>query len=54
MTNYAITHVLPRITDQSQQDGLLTEALIAAVVQSDPATSARLADFLDKKKNKVS
>ncbi|HCB1212032.1 TPA: crotonase/enoyl-CoA hydratase family protein [Klebsiella pneumoniae] len=54
MTNYAITHVLPRITDQSQQDGLLTEALIAAVVQSDPETSARLADFLDRKKNKVS
>jgi enoyl-CoA hydratase/carnithine racemase len=53
MTNYAITHVLPRIVDQNIHDGLLTEALIAAVVQSDPRTSERLADFLDRKNNKV-
>jgi enoyl-CoA hydratase/carnithine racemase len=53
MTNYAVTHVLPRIVDQSQHDGLLTEALIAAVVQSDPETKVRLADFLERKKNKV-
>jgi enoyl-CoA hydratase/carnithine racemase len=53
MTNYAITHVLPRIVDQNIQDGLLTEALIAAVVQSDPRTSERLADFLDRKASKV-
>lgn len=53
MTNYAITHVLPKIVDQNIHDGLLTEALIAAVVQSDPRTSERLADFLDRKNNKV-
>lgn len=53
MTNYAITHVLPRITEQSQHDGQLTEALIAAIVQSDPRTEVRLADFLVAKNNKI-
>ncbi|KAB0507171.1 MULTISPECIES: crotonase/enoyl-CoA hydratase family protein [Pseudomonas] len=53
MTNYAVTHVLPRIVDQSQQDGLVTEALIAAVVSSDARTQDRLADFLDRKNNKI-
>ena len=53
MTNYAVTHVLPRIVDQSQQDGLMTEALIAAVVSSDTRTQDRLADFLDRKKDKI-
>jgi hypothetical protein len=45
--------VLPRIVDQSQQDGLMTEALIAAVVSSDIRTQDRLADFLDRKKDKI-
>ncbi|MCD4483869.1 crotonase/enoyl-CoA hydratase family protein [Chromobacterium vaccinii] len=53
MTNYAIMHVLPKIVDQNIHDGLLTEAMIAAIVQSDPRTSERLADFLDRKKDKV-
>lgn len=53
MTNYAITHVLPRIVDQSQHDGLLTEALIASVTKSDPRTADRLTDFLERKKAKT-
>ena len=53
MTNYGVTHVLPRIADQSIQDGLVTESLMAAVAGSDPETKGRLAAFLDLKMNKV-
>jgi (methylthio)acryloyl-CoA hydratase len=53
MTNYGVMHVLPRIADQSIQDGLMTEALMAAIASSDPETRGRLAAFLDAKTNKV-
>ncbi|SDD77924.1 vanillin synthase /trans-feruloyl-CoA hydratase [Massilia sp. PDC64] len=53
MTNYGVMHVLPRIADQSIQDGLMTEALMASVAASDPETRQRLAAFLDAKTNKV-
>jgi enoyl-CoA hydratase/carnithine racemase len=53
MTNYGVMHVLPRIADQSNQDGMVTEALMAAVAQSDPDTQRRLAAFLEHKTNKV-
>jgi enoyl-CoA hydratase/carnithine racemase len=53
MTNYGVMHVLPRIADQSIQDGMMTEALMAAVASSDPETRGRLAAFLDAKANKV-
>ncbi|WP_020656057.1 crotonase/enoyl-CoA hydratase family protein [Massilia niastensis] len=53
LTNYGVMHVLPRIADQSIQDGLMTEALIAAVAQSDPATQQRLSAFVDGRTNKV-
>lgn len=53
MTNYGVMHVLPRIADQSIQDGLMTEALMAAVASSDPDTRSRLAAFLDMKANKI-
>ena len=53
MTNYAVMHVLPRIADQSIQDGMITESLMAAVAVSEPETRGRLAAFLDHKKNKV-
>ena len=53
MTNYGVMHVLPRIADQSIQDGMMTEALMAAVASSDPDTRGRLAAFLDAKANKV-
>jgi (methylthio)acryloyl-CoA hydratase len=52
-TNYAVTQVLPRIADQSIQDGLLTESLMAAIASSDPQTQARLADFLERKIGRV-
>jgi len=53
MTNYAVMHVLPRIADQSIQDGMMTESLMAAVAVSDPDTRGRLLAFLDHKANKV-
>lgn len=53
MTNFGVMHVLPRIADQSIQDGLMTESLMAAVAASDPDTRNRLAAFLDMKANKV-
>lgn len=53
MTNYGVMHLLPRIYDQSIQDGLVTESLMAAIASSDPDTKTRLAEFLDKKMHKV-
>jgi enoyl-CoA hydratase/carnithine racemase len=53
MTNYGVMHVLPRIADQSIQDGMVTESLMASVAASDPETRGRLAAFLDAKANKV-
>ncbi|MBC2769111.1 crotonase/enoyl-CoA hydratase family protein [Pusillimonas minor] len=53
MTNYGVMHMLPRIADQTIQDGMATESLMAAVAQTDPATQRLLAEFLDQKKNKV-
>lgn len=53
MTNYAIMHLLPRIADQSIQDGMVTESLMAAVALTDPQTQDLLIQFLDHKKNKV-
>jgi enoyl-CoA hydratase/carnithine racemase len=53
MTNYGVMHVLPRIADQTIQDGLVTESLMAAVAKSSPDTQVRLAAFLDLKDDKV-
>ncbi len=53
MTNYGVMHALPRIAEQSINDGLMTEALMAAVAQSDPTTQDRLTAFVDHKLNKV-
>jgi (methylthio)acryloyl-CoA hydratase len=53
MTNYGVMQVLPRIADQSIQDGLVTESLMAAIAVSDPETRGRLIAFLDHKANKV-
>jgi enoyl-CoA hydratase/carnithine racemase len=52
-TNYALTHVLPRIADQTADHGLLTESLMAAIAQSAPEAKARVRAFLDGKAAKV-
>ena len=48
MTNFALMHVLPRISEMSQDQGLLTEALIASIAQSAPDAKARIQQFLSK------
>ncbi|HSV35372.1 MAG TPA: crotonase/enoyl-CoA hydratase family protein [Ramlibacter sp.] len=52
-TNFALTHVLPRIADQSADHGLMTEALMAAIAQSAPEAKSRVRAFLEGRAAKV-
>ena len=47
MTNYALMHILPKIVDSPQDQGLMLESLTAAIAQNAPEAKARLKDFLD-------
>ena len=53
LTNYALTHVLPRIAEQPADHGFLTEAMMAAIAQSAPEAKARVRAFLEGKADKV-
>ncbi len=53
LTNYALTHALPRIAEQPAEHGLFTEALMAGIAQSAPEAKHRLRDFLEGRANKV-
>ncbi len=53
MTNYALTHVLPRIADQPADQGLMTEAMMAAIAQSAPEAKKRVRAFLEGRAAKV-
>ena len=53
LTNFAIMHALPRIGEAPTEIGFLTEALVSAVAQGDPAAKARVQAFLHKKAAKV-
>ncbi len=53
MTNYALTHVLPRIADQSADQGFVTESMMAAIAQSAPEAKDRMRAFLDGRAAKV-
>jgi enoyl-CoA hydratase/carnithine racemase len=53
MTNYALTHVLPRIADQGMDQGFVTESMMAAIAQSAPEAKARVRAFLEGKAAKV-
>jgi (methylthio)acryloyl-CoA hydratase len=53
ITNYALMHVLPRITDASQDQALMMESLMAAIAQSAPEAKERLKLFLEGKAKKV-
>lgn len=48
MTNFALIHVLPRIAEMGQDQGLLTEALVASIAQSAPEAKERIQQFLSK------
>jgi (methylthio)acryloyl-CoA hydratase len=53
LTNYALMHALPRIAEQPSDQGLMTEAMMAAIAQSAPEAKARVRAFLDGKAAKV-
>jgi enoyl-CoA hydratase/carnithine racemase len=53
LTNFAVMHALPRIAEAGQDHGLFTEALMAAVAQSEPEAKARLDAFLAGRAAKV-
>ena len=53
LTNYAVLQVLPRIVESDPASGFMTEALMAAIAQGDPAAKRRLRDFLEKRAAKV-
>ena len=53
ITNYALMHVLPKIADSGQSEGLMMESLIATISSSSPEAKKRLADFLEGRAKKV-
>jgi enoyl-CoA hydratase/carnithine racemase len=52
-TNFALMHALPRIAELGQDAGLLMEALMAGIAQSEPEAKRRMRDFLQKRAGKV-
>jgi enoyl-CoA hydratase/carnithine racemase len=52
-TNFALMHALPRIAELGQDAGLLMEALVAGIAQSEPEAKRRMKDFLEKRAEKV-
>jgi enoyl-CoA hydratase/carnithine racemase len=53
LSNFAVMHALPRIAEQSQTHGLLTESLMSAIAQSTPDAKERLQAFLSGRAEKV-
>jgi enoyl-CoA hydratase/carnithine racemase len=53
LSNFAVTHALPRIVEMSLGDGLFTESLMAAIAQGDEAAKSRMRAFLEGKAGKV-
>lgn len=49
MSNYFMVNALPRIGDMSRSDGLFTESLAAALVQTTPDAEEGLRAFLEKR-----
>jgi enoyl-CoA hydratase/carnithine racemase len=53
LTNFAITHALPRIAEAAPATGFAMEALISSIAQADPEAKSRLNAFLEGKAAKV-
>ncbi|MDB5632906.1 MAG: enoyl-CoA hydratase [Tardiphaga sp.] len=53
LTNFAVMQALPLIAEASPQTGLMLEALMASVAQSDQEAKTRIRAFLDRKTAKV-
>ena len=52
-TNFAVTHLLPRIARSDPSAGFVAESLAAAIAQGDEEAKARLKAFLEKRAPKV-
>jgi (methylthio)acryloyl-CoA hydratase len=50
MSNYAIIHGIGRIAEMSASEGLFTESLMAALVQTGPEVKERVNAFLEQKR----
>ena len=53
LTNFAITHVLPRIAEIDPGSGYAVEALISSIAQADAEAKSRLTAFLEGRAGKV-
>jgi enoyl-CoA hydratase/carnithine racemase len=53
ISNFAITHALPRIAQSDSASGYLTEALIVAIAQHSDDAKARLKAFREKRAPKT-
>ena len=53
LTNYALMHALPRISEQPADHGFFTEALISGIVQAAPEAKERVRAFLEGRAGKV-
>ena len=53
LTNYAITHLLPRIAEAPGDQGFLTEAMMAGIAQSAPEAKQFMRAFLEGRAAKV-
>ena len=53
LSNYAIVSSINRIADMASTEGLFTEGLMAAVVQTGQDVQERLGEFVSKKAAKV-
>ncbi len=49
MSNYFMVNALPSIADMPRADGLFTESLAAALVQTTPDAEEGLRAFLEKR-----
>jgi len=53
LSNYAILHALPRIAEMAPREGLFTESLMAAMVQTSGDAQDRMRAFLEKRAAKA-
>lgn len=53
LSNYSIVSGINKVWDMSSTDGLFTESLLAALVQTSPEVSRRLREFVEKRADKV-
>ena len=53
LTNFAVTHALPRIAEMDPQSGFAVESLMASIAEADSEAKERLKAFLEKRGPKV-